>query len=267
MNINKLAEENTNSRRRNNFMNCPIDIYTGDQVLDELYARIASRDRVSIVNFLNVAKIVKARRNQQLMNVLWHSDFVLADGKPLSSFGRMLGISIPEQIAGIELMLRLIEDGQTRDLSIYLLGARQEVVEACVGKIREAYPRTRIAGYRNGYFNDGEVPNIIDEINSSRADILFVGIPTPEKEYFTYNNRDKLKVPVVQGVGGSFDVVAGLVKRAPRWMQQSGLEWFFRVIQEPRRMFWRYFSTNSIFILTFLWAALLYNRDRWLRPS
>ncbi len=97
-----------------------------------------------------------------------------------------------------------------------------------------------------------ETKDIIDKINRAKPDILFIGIPTPLKELFAYENRANLKVPMVQGVGGSFDVLAGLVQRAPVWMQEWGLEWFFRVLQEPKRMFWRYLSTNTEFLILYL---------------
>jgi N-acetylglucosaminyldiphosphoundecaprenol N-acetyl-beta-D-mannosaminyltransferase len=132
--------------------------------------------------------------------------------------------------------------------SIYLLGARQDVLEQCVGVIRKRHPSIKIAGYRNGYFKPGEFGTIIKTVNTAKPDLLFLGMGSPMKERFAFENRENLRVPIVQGVGGSFDVIAGIVKRAPLWMQRWGIEWLFRVIQEPRRMFWRYLTTNSIFL-------------------
>lgn len=239
--------------RRCNFMGCPVDDYTWDELLAAIHQRITRRNGTSLIHFLNVGKIVKAAQDAQLRKVLWEGDFVLADGRPLLPLGRGLGLQLPEQIAGIDLMMRLLTVGQEKGYRIYLLGAKQAVLEGCAARIRETYPGLHLVGCRNGYFDPGEIPEIIWEINVCSPDILFIGMPTPRKEFFAHEHRHHLKVPIVQGVGGSFDVIAGLVPRAPRWMQERGLEWLYRVIQEPRRMFWRYFSSNNLFLLRYAW--------------
>ncbi|MBW1699636.1 MAG: WecB/TagA/CpsF family glycosyltransferase [Deltaproteobacteria bacterium] len=234
---------------RHDFLGCPIDSLSFEEVVSEVTARITSGSPTSLIHFLNVAKIVKAQRDDRLREALWEGDFVVADGKPLLCFGRGLKIAIPTRVNGTDLMEKLIEVSDKRGFSIYLFGAEQNVVEKCVEKIKQKYPNIRIAGYRNGYFCDDEINGIICDINESSSDILFIGLPTPKKEFFAYDNRTKLKVPIVQGVGGSFDVLAGSVNRAPKWMQNYGLEWLYRILQEPRRLFWRYLSTN----IKFLW--------------
>ncbi|MGB2870098.1 MAG: WecB/TagA/CpsF family glycosyltransferase, partial [Bacteroidota bacterium] len=111
------------------------------------------------------------------------------------------------------------------------------------------YPHVKIAGYRNGYFSKSEEEGIVQTIAESGANILFIGFGSPKKEYFVEEWKERFRVHVVHGVGGSFDVYAGKTKRAPFWMQNAGLEWLFRLLQEPRRMFWRYLSTNTAFLL------------------
>jgi len=224
---------------RHNFLGCP----------SEVTARISSGSPTSLIHFLNVAKIVKAQRDDHLCDALWDGDFVVADGKPLLFFGKRLGINLPTRVNGTDLMEKLIEVSDKKKFRIYLFGAKQHVIEKCVESIRQKYHNIQVVGYRNGYFHNDEINEIIHNINKSSPDILFIGLSTPQKELFAYENRSKLNVPIVQGVGGSFDVVAGLVSRAPKWMQNNGLEWLHRILQEPRRLFWRYLSTN----IKFLW--------------
>lgn len=242
--------------RRHDFMGCPVDGYSFDGVVGEVVRRIEARGRPSLIHFLNVAKVVKAASSPRLRQVLWDGDLVLADGQPLLPFGRRLGIRLPERVAGIDLMNRLLEVCGKKGFSVYLLGARQAVLETCVGNIRKSHPDLRIAGYRNGYWKEGELDSVLRGINRARPDVLFVGMGTPQKELFAFENREKLEVPVIQGSGGTFDVIAGLARRAPLWMQRWGLEWLYRVIQEPRRLFWRYFSTNALFLLLFARAFI-----------
>jgi N-acetylglucosaminyldiphosphoundecaprenol N-acetyl-beta-D-mannosaminyltransferase len=129
-----------------------------------------------------------------------------------------------------------------------LLGAQEEVVSQLARELPERFPGVVIAGYRNGFFNDADHPNIVRDIRASAADLLFVGMPTPFKEVWTDQYRNALNVPVILGVGGSFDVHAGVVKRAPRWMQNIGMEWSWRLMMEPRKMWKRYLVTNAQFI-------------------
>ncbi len=239
--------------KRYNFMETPLDAFTVEGVIVEIKRIIDSKEYTKIVNFSNVAKVVKARKDPYLNKILWSGDFALADGKPLVKFGKWLGMNIPERVNGTNLMMDLFKLSQEEKYRVFLFGAKQEILERCVTNIMDIYPGINICGYRNGYFKKNEIMDVVDTINSAKPDILFIGMGTPQKEIFAYEQKNNLKVPIVQGVGGSFDVVAGLVERAPVWMQNWGLEWFFRVIQEPRRMFWRYFSTNIKFILIFVY--------------
>ena len=195
---------------------------------------------------VNVAKLVKMQRDSKLRAAVEGCDIVNIDGTGVVLGGRLLGFSIPERVAGIDLFHELLAQSEANGRRVYLLGAKSEVLEVTVSKIRERYPRLTIAGYHHGYFWDDQA-GVVEGIRSSSADLLFAGFSTPMKEHFIDSWGDQLGVKFAMGVGGTFDVVAGKVRRAPDWMQRLGLEWLYRVIQEPRRMFMRYLTTNSVF--------------------
>ena len=144
-------------------------------------------------------------------------------------------------------MERLIPIAAEKGYSVYFLGAKQEVVEKVVDTYRHLYPKLNISGFRNGYWDKKQEKEVVAKVKEANPDILFVGMSSPKKEYFLHNHLDYMNVPFAMGVGGSFDVVAGLAKRAPLWMQNYGLEWFFRFIQEPGRLWKRYLKGNIAF--------------------
>jgi len=243
--------------KRFKIIGCPIDNYSFDDAIRKIVRSAKCVDRPTLIHFLNVAKIVKAQSNENLCNALWDGDLVLADGKPLLPLARNLGIYLPTRVNGTDLMEKLIEICENEELSIYFLGARQDIIKKFVDKMQSKHPNLIIAGYRNGYFEDNELDIIIEHINLANPNILFVGMGTPQKELFAYENKGRLKVPVIQGVGGSFDVVSGVIRRAPKWMQNWGMEWAFRVYNEPKRLFWRYLSSNTVFMV--LYTKCLFN--------
>jgi N-acetylglucosaminyldiphosphoundecaprenol N-acetyl-beta-D-mannosaminyltransferase len=201
-----------------------------------------------LIGVVNVAKLVKARHDPQLRQSLDEATFTVADGAPIVWLSHLCGCPLPERVAGIDIMNALLTLADRQRYGVYFLGARQDVVEQVVAHVRHAYPGAQIAGYRNGYFSVEEEPAVAAAIRESRADILLVAVPTPRKENLLHRWRAEMGVPVCHGVGGSFDVVAGVTQRAPLWMQKAGLEWFYRVLQEPRRMWKRYLVTNTAFL-------------------
>jgi N-acetylglucosaminyldiphosphoundecaprenol N-acetyl-beta-D-mannosaminyltransferase len=231
--------------RRVDFLGCPLDLYTSAQLLDELRSAIERRDRKCVIHFLNGNKVAQAHEDPEMREILWRGDYVLADGQPLLPMARLLRLQVPERIDGIGLMGKLLELADRHHFRVYLLGARQEVLDACLETIRLRHPGLVVAGARNGYFPESELPAIVDRINAAKPDILLIGMGSPMKERLADRWGSRIEAPVIQGVGGSFDVMAGLVTRAPAWMQRVGLEWFYRTLQEPRRMFWRYLKTNA----------------------
>ena len=155
---------------------------------------------------------------------------------------------MPERIAGIDIMYKLLQQANESHYRVYFLGAKPEVLRKVIRTVQRDYPGICIAGYRDGYFDKAQEQSVAEGIRNSRADIFFVAISSPKKEKFLRKWRDFINVPVCHGVGGSFDILAGVSKRAPLWMQKCGIEWFYRLIQEPRRMWRRYLITNTIFI-------------------
>jgi N-acetylglucosaminyldiphosphoundecaprenol N-acetyl-beta-D-mannosaminyltransferase len=196
---------------------------------------------------MNVAKLVKAQRDPELRRDVVESHIVGVDGMGIVWGARALGIKVPERVAGVDLMESLLAVCAAHDFRPYFLGARHPVLEKALVNALHRWPGLRFAGYRDGYFSREDEPMIVDRIRESRADCLFIGMPTPRKERFLAQYRDVLGVPFIMGVGGAFDVLAGYVRRAPRGVQSSGLEWLYRSCQEPRRMWWRYASTNAMY--------------------
>lgn len=216
-------------------------------VLDTCDKHIKDRNPL-LIGVANVAKVVNARRNAELRLSLEEADFIVADGLPLVWLSRLCGRALPERVAGIDIMTRLLEQGDRNGYSVYFLGASEEVVRKVIEDTRKNYPCVNIAGYHDGYFKPEQEEEIAKDIRNSGADILFVAISPPKKENFLRQWSSFMEVPVCHGVGGSFDVVAGITKRAPVWMQECALEWLYRVIQEPSRMWRRYLVTNVMFI-------------------
>ncbi|MBC2023711.1 WecB/TagA/CpsF family glycosyltransferase [Listeria booriae] len=197
---------------------------------------------------INASKINLMMENEELRAIVNNSPLVNADGQSVVWAARFLGYEVPERVTGIDLFEKLVALAASKGFRPYYFGATEDVVQHVVKKHQQAYPELDVAGYRNGYFDDAESVQIEKEIRESHADILFVAFSSPQKELWVNAHKETMQVPFVMGVGGSFDVIAGKTKRAPRWMQKTGLEWFFRLIQEPKRMFKRYLIGNYRFI-------------------
>jgi len=169
---------------------------------------------------------------------------------------RLLRRPLPERIAGIDVFEQLLGLAHRDGRSVYLLGARPDVLAALERRIGERWPGLRIAGRQHGYYAEADAPKVADDIRQSGADMLFIGMGSPRKEVFLGTYGASLGVPVLHGVGGSFDVLAGLTKRAPLAWQRAGFEWAYRLLQEPRRMWRRYLVTNTAFIFLTLREAV-----------
>lgn len=202
-----------------------------------------------LIGVVNAAKIVNMRKDPVLRDSLLAADILLADGQSVVWASRLLGHPVPERIAGIDLFERLLAFASERRQSVYFLGARPEVLAAMLDRVRERFPGLRIAGSRDGYFANEDSASLAAEIAASHADMLFLGITSPKKEIFLSRYGEYLDVPVMHGVGGSFDILAGITRRAPTSWQRTGFEWAYRLLQEPRRMVGRYLPTNTEFIV------------------
>jgi N-acetylglucosaminyldiphosphoundecaprenol N-acetyl-beta-D-mannosaminyltransferase len=198
---------------------------------------------------VNAGKMVAMQRDLKLRQSVNSCDLINADGQAIVWASRILGQPLKERVAGIDLMENLVELAYNKNFKIFFFGAKEEVVKKVVTNYTFKYSKDIIAGYRNGYYKKDDEVKIAQQISESGADILFVAIISPTKENFLHDNKEILKdINFVMGVGGSFDVVSGLVKRAPLWMQKIGMEWFYRFAQEPKRMWKRYLIGNIKFI-------------------
>lgn len=197
---------------------------------------------------VNMAKLVNARYDQELRQSLLDADLVLADGMPVVWLSRLCGRALPERVPGIDLMYRLLELADERAYRIFLLGATEAVNRAVAGDIQERYSGSHMVGRHHGYFSADQAEGIASMVRASSADLLFVAMSPPKKELFLKQWSRHMGVPVCHGVGGSLDVFAGLTRRAPCWMQRCGLEWLYRIYQEPLRLWNRYAITNTMAI-------------------
>jgi N-acetylglucosaminyldiphosphoundecaprenol N-acetyl-beta-D-mannosaminyltransferase len=200
------------------------------------------------IGVVNAAKLVNMRRDEALRDSVLSSTMVLADGASVVWASRLLGRPLPERVAGIDLMMAMLARGNTRRYRIYCLGATQAVLDGVVARIGQDYPGVVVAGSHHGYFKVADEEAIAEEVAAAAPDILLVAMTSPRKEQFLARWSARLHVPVCHGVGGSFDVFAGLVQRAPAIWQRLGLEWLYRVKQEPRRLWKRYLVTNTLFV-------------------
>jgi N-acetylglucosaminyldiphosphoundecaprenol N-acetyl-beta-D-mannosaminyltransferase len=232
---------------RADILGCPIDRLGMAETLAAIERAIAA-GRYTQHMAINAAKIVAMHDDPRLCEIIDGCGLVNADGQSVVWASRLLGDPLPERVAGIDLMDALLELAESRGYRVYFLGARAAVLERAVERLQERYPELQVAGTRDGYFTAGEAAEVCDAIRTSRADVLFVAMSSPRKEYFLGEFGPDLGVPFVMGVGGSIDVIAGITRRAPAAWQRLGLEWLYRLLQEPQRMFRRYAVTNTRFI-------------------
>lgn len=225
------------------FLGCKLHVGSMHETVELIKHRLIEKEFTQHC-VVNVAKLVHMQRDAELRASVEACDLINIDGMGIVFGARMLGHAVPERVAGVDLFSNLIECAALNSFSVFLLGARQETVEKVANRLANHYPSLNIAGYHHGYFWDNE-KEIVERIRISGAQMLFVAITSPKKESFINRWKQDLGVDFVMGVGGTFDVVAGITRRAPSWMQNCGAEWLFRVLQEPRRMWRRYLVTNS----------------------
>lgn len=235
--------------KRIEILGCPFDAITEDETVELVFQWRDEPVRKSHhIITVNVAILMMARDDEKLARAIENADLVVVDGKPLVWTARWLETPVPEKVSGVDLMRRLLEEGNRRGLSVFLLGTTQQRLDVLERVIRAEYPEVKIVGTRNGYFKPPDYPEVTRQIRESRADLLLVGMPAPFKEVWCEEHRAELATPAILGVGGAFDVMAGFVARAPRLMQEAGLEWAWRLAMEPRKLWKRYLVTNSAFL-------------------
>jgi N-acetylglucosaminyldiphosphoundecaprenol N-acetyl-beta-D-mannosaminyltransferase len=216
---------------------------------------------------VNVDFIINAHDDRDQMTLLQKAEMAMPDGMPVVWAARLLGARMPERVTGADIVLRLAERAARQGYSIYLLGATPDVAARAAEILQQKYPGLKIAGIQSPMIRsiDATDPAIIEAIRAAQPDILLVAFGNPKQEKWIAYYRRQLNVPVMMGVGGTLDFISGAKKRAPLWMQRSGLEWVFRLAQEPRRLWRRYGRDMGIFGWLFIYQWL--QMRPWRRPN
>lgn len=241
-------------------LGCTIDRADMEQTVARVDATIAGGGFAHHAS-INAAKLVAMQSDSELRRIIAGCELVSADGQAVVWAARLLGDPLPARVTGIDLMQELLALAERRGYRVFILGARAHVLARAMQRIRERHPGLAIAGTRDGYFPEEEAEAVAREVAAGQPDIVFVAMPSPRKEYWVGRYGRGLGAPFVMGVGGSVDVLAGRVRRAPPVLQRLGLEWLFRLAQEPRRLLGRYARTNSKFAALLL-AELVRRRGR-----
>ena len=232
--------------RRVELFGVDVDALTMDETVQRIMELVAAGTPVQHV-VLNASKVVMMSEDPSLRDVIAACPVVNADGQSVVTASRLLRRPLPERVAGIDLFIELVKRSAADGRSVYFLGARDDVLEEMIRRFRTQHPALTIAGSRNGYWDDDAA--VVAQVRAASPDLVFLAIPSPRKEFWLAQHMPAMGVPFAMGVGGSFDVVAGKVKRAPRWVQRIGCEWVYRLVQEPRRMWKRYLVGNTKFIM------------------
>ncbi len=237
-------EENN---KRFKIMNTYVNAISMEETISEIEKIIEKKKPTQHV-VINASKVNLMEKDPKLRKIVNSCPLINADGASIVWAAKRLGIPLKERVTGCDLFQKLVVVAEKKGYKIYLFGAKEEVVKKVKAIFEEKYPDIQIVGYRNGYFTEADEPEIVKDMAESGADMMFVAFSSPKKEYWVNKYIKQLNIPFVMGVGGSFDIVAGVTERAPKWWQDHGLEWLYRFIQEPRRMWKRYIIGNAKFV-------------------
>ena len=242
-----IGESATTARPRADVLGCPLDRVNLEEALRYCESVIRTRGFAQHMA-INAAKLVAMQDDAELRASVDQCELITADGQSLVWASQLLGDPLPCRVTGIDLMEALLARAAEQGYRVYLLGATAEVLRRSIARMHEDLPALSIAGWQDGYYADEDEPAVADRIAAARPQILFVAMSSPRKEYFLATHCRAIDVPFVMGVGGALDVYAGLVRRAPLPIQRMGLEWLFRLVQEPRRLLGRYVRTKARFL-------------------
>ena len=209
-----------------------VDMATAIAVVD----RMIVENRKGTVFGVNPEKVMRAREDLTLLSSLRHAALLIPDGIGVVFAARLLASQHIERVTGADLMPALCELAAKKEYGVFMFGAAPEVNERAATLLMSKFPGLNIVGYQHGYLEDSDMPDLVARINSSAADILFVALGSPKQELWMERYLPDLNVKVCQGVGGTFDVIAGRAKRAPLIFQRNHLEWFYRLLQQPTRI-------------------------------
>jgi len=226
----------------------PMDVIGYDEAVERVIGWIKGDRHPRILLTVNSSLLVERERDAEFRAACDNVDMSVPDGVPVVWLSKLLGAPLKERIAGVDLMHTLLQRGNDEKLRVYFLGATDDVIQRLNRLCESRFPDLVVVGSRNGYFSDDEEESVCEAIRDARADLLFIGMPSPRKEHLAEQRQQLMGVPVTIGVGGSFDVITGKVRRAPEFMQKTGFEWLWRLMMEPRKLWKRYLYTNSRFI-------------------
>jgi len=218
--------------KKENYLGVDVSPYNYEEIIADLRERMKAGLQSTIIA-VNPEKVMAAEKNEELRQLINSSTYQIPDGVGILLASKMKGGKISSRVTGVDMMDRLIRFAAEENHKVFLYGAKEEVVTTAKQKLEEKYPGLVISGYENGYEKDND--KIVDKINASGAELLFVAMGSPKQELWIRENMGKLNVKVFQGVGGSFDVFSGKVPRAPLFFRKLGLEWLFRLLKEPKR--------------------------------
>ena len=216
-------------------LDVPVHPLTMQEAVSVLEKSIANGEQAFVVT-ANAEIIMMCQQDADYKKIVSQdAQLVLPDGAGAVWAGRYLGYKVPERVAGFDLYCNLLKEAAAKGYKAYFFGGSPGIAEAAKAKSEELYPGVQVVGCRNGYFKEEESQAIIEEINASGADMLFAALGAPKQEKWLVRYRDQLKPKILMGIGGSFDVFAGKMERAPKWMQDASLEWLFRLYKQPSR--------------------------------
>lgn len=234
-------------KNRYPIMNTYVNAITMDETIEYVEQIVGERKPTQHV-VINASKVNLMEKDAKLRDIVNACPLINADGASIVWAAKRLGVPLKERVTGCDLFQRLVEVASKKGYKIFLFGAKEDVVTRVKTIFETMYPGILIVGYRNGYFKDEDEATMVQQMRESGADMMFVAFSSPKKEYWVNKYLTDIGIPFVMGVGGSFDIVAGVTDRAPIWFQEHGLEWFYRFIQEPKRMWRRYIIGNAQFV-------------------
>lgn len=243
-----VKDRRLGTNARITIMGTQIDVLDVAQTIDLVEQYVIQKEPLHLIG-VNADKLNEIAKNDRLCGIVNNCGIINADGASVILASKYLKKPLPERVAGIDLMQDLIRLSEEKGYRVYLLGARQEVVEKTAETLRQQHPKLQIVGVRNGYFKQEDWPAVSQELKNAEPDFVFVGITSPLKEYLVEFLQADGHRCVFMGVGGSFDVISGNISRAPKWIQKINMEWMYRLMQEPKRLFKRYFVGNWKFIV------------------
>jgi len=222
-----------------------IDEGSLEETVEEMIERIQRNEIIEHVG-VNSNKVVLSHRDAEIKKIIQQADMVSADGYSVVRACRWLKKKDIDRVTGIDTMMALLKEAEELELTVYFLGTKEAILNKLLEVLKQQYPKLKIAGAQHGYFKDEQ--EVVKEIADCQPQMLFIGMTSPYKEAFVNKYKKELNANLIMGVGGSFDVLAGEISRAPAWMQRNGLEWLHRFMKEPQRLYKRYIFENVYFI-------------------